>query len=198
MFILGMQIFIPPGTFITITTPTFMKLYGPYKGIFIHLIIVYFTEHISIFVTYYIGRNFWRVGDFLSRKIEYFDAFNSILRTKGAKIIFLLRLCLIIPYDVINYVVSTTDIPLFDYFIGNHGLFMDFIVSTYIGISISNVSNIDSKGSSFKQQIFIMILGAIVVGSIIYYVIKTAQTEFDRLLKEEGKKSTMFDCEKLS
>lgn len=120
------------------------------------------------------------------------------MRRKGAKIIFLLRLCLIVPYDVINYIVSTTDIPLFDYFIGNHGLLMDFIVSTYIGISISNVSSIDSKESGFKQQILVLILGAIAVGGIIYYVIKTAQSEFDRLLKEEGKRGTMFDCEKLS
>ena len=191
-----MQIFIPPGTFITITTPTFMKLYGPYKGIFIHMIIVYFTEHTAIFVTYYLGRNCWRVGEYLSKKIEYFDAFNRVVMTKGSKITFLLRLCLIIPYDVINYIMSTTDIPLFDYFIGNHGMIMDFIVSTYVGISISKVSNIDSKGSNIYQQIFVMIWGTALIALIIWYVIRTAQNEFDRLLKEEGKKKTMFDCEK--
>ena len=147
IFVIGMQIFIPPGTFIALTTPTFMKLYGGWQGIVFHFVIIYFAEHFSFMLTYFLGRNIWKIGHILSRNIKYFDVFNNILRVKGAKIIFLLRLCLIIPYDVINYIVSTTDIPLFDYFIGNHGMVMDFIVSTYIGVSVSKADwlNINNK-----------------------------------------------------
>jgi len=91
-FICGMQIFIPPGTFITCTTITFMKMFGNVEGILVHLVVVWFTEHIGIFVTYFIGRYFIRVGDILAKRLEYFDIFNKIVITKGTKITFLLRL----------------------------------------------------------------------------------------------------------
>ena len=91
-FIAGMQIFIPPGTFITCTTITFMKMFGNVEGIIIHLLIVVVIEHIGIFVTYFIGRYFIRIGDLLAKRMEYFEVFNKLVVTKGAKITFLLRM----------------------------------------------------------------------------------------------------------
>lgn len=91
-FIVGMQVFIPPGTFITCTTVTFMKMFGDVEGILVHLLIVFVIEHFAIFVTYFIGRYFIRVGDLLAKRMEYFDIFNKIVVTKGAKITFLLRM----------------------------------------------------------------------------------------------------------
>ena len=194
-----MQIFIPPGTFIALTTPTFMKIYGGWQGILFHFMVIYFAEHFAFFLTYFIGRNIWKIGSILTKHIKYFDAFNNILKTKGAKITFLLRLWLIIPYDVINYIISTTEIPLIDYFIGNHGMVMDFTVSTYIGISVSKVSSMNSQASNISSQILFMIFGTIIVFGIIWYVIRTAQNEFDRLVYEEGKrkKKTIYSSEKL-
>lgn len=92
LFICGMQIFIPPGTFITCTTMTFMKMFGNVEGILIHFCVVWVTEHIGIFVTYFIGRYFCRIGDILAQRIEHFDTFNHLVASKGAKITFLLRL----------------------------------------------------------------------------------------------------------
>lgn len=160
-FICGMQVFIPPGAFISFTTPTFMAMFGPCEGILLHFAIVFVTEHTGIFVTYFIGRYICRVGDFLARRLEYFDVFNSLVVTKGAKITFLIRLCLIVPYDVVNYVMSTTDISLKDYFIGNNGFIMDFIVSSYIGISVSNVASLDARSGDAFQQIMILSLGVV-------------------------------------
>ena len=65
---------------------------------------------------------------------------------------------------------------------------MDFIVSTYIGVSVSKVSSMNSGSSNLSSQILFMIFGTIIVFGIIWYVIRTAQNEFDRLVYEEGKK----------
>lgn len=63
---------------------------------------------------------------------------------------------------------STTDIKLWDYFIGNHGFFIDFIVSTYIGISISNISEIgQSKAANLYQQVLVIVIGIVIVLGVI-------------------------------
>lgn len=87
-----MQIFIPPGTFITFTTTTFMTIFGNYKGIFIHFVIIYFAEHTAMIITYFLGRHVCRIGDILAKRFEYFDVFNTLVVTKGARVTFLLRL----------------------------------------------------------------------------------------------------------
>lgn len=56
---------------------------------------------------------------------------------------------------------STTDVPLWDYFLGNNGFVLDFIISTYIGISLSNISSMDSHSKNFVQQIVFMGFGII-------------------------------------
>ena len=189
-FILGMQIFIPPGTFITCTTITFMKMFGNVEGILVHLVVVWFTEHIAIFVTYFLGRYFIRIGDLFAKRLEHFDIFNKIVITKGTKITFLLRLCLILPYDIVNYIMSTTDIPLWDYFLGNNGFLLDFVISTYIGISISKISSMDSGNNQFVNQIIFMGIGVIVMACILFFVVRIAKREFDQMIKSETYRKT--------
>ncbi|CAI2375605.1 unnamed protein product [Moneuplotes crassus] len=198
-FIIGMQVFIPPGTFITCTTITFMKMYGNVEGIFVHLILVIIIEHIGIFVTYFIGRYFIRIGDLLAKRMEYFDIFNKLVVTKGAKITFLLRMCLLIPYDIVNYIMSTTDIPLWDYFIGNHGFLIDFVISTYIGIFLSNLSKMDPDSKTFLTQITFMGFGVILTAIVLFLVIRMTKREFDQMIKNESiKKSGRITGPKLA
>ena len=198
-FIIGQQIFIPPGTFITFTTNTFMTIFGNYEGILVHFVIIYFSEHFAMILTYFIGKHMCGIGKILSKKIQYFDIFNALVVKKGAKITFLLRVCLILPYDVINYILSTTDIGLWDYFIGNHGFFIDFIVSTYIGISISNISGIGkTHAANIYQQIMLLIISLIIVFGVTCYIVKLAKKEFDGMIKAENNKKRMFNNPKLS
>jgi len=106
LFIVGLQVFIPPGAFIAIVTPTFMTLFGSWEGILIHFLVIYVAQHIAIMLTFFIGRYFSSVGKSLAKKIEYFEVFNSLVTTKGIRITILMRLCLVIPYSVINYIMS--------------------------------------------------------------------------------------------
>jgi uncharacterized membrane protein YdjX (TVP38/TMEM64 family) len=197
-FIVGMLVFIPPGAFIAVATSTFMNIFGNWQGILIHFMIIYVIEHLANFLSYFIGRNFSRIGENFARKLEYFDVFNNLVVKKGVRITFLMRACLIVPYSVINYVMSITDIGLLDFFIGNHGFIFDFIVSTYIGLSISNLSSIDTKTNDGYSQIIITVLGIAFVSGIIYYVVSLAKNEFNQMIMKEGLKKRLFTDSKYS
>lgn len=183
-FMLGHQIFIPPAAFVTVTTPTFMSLFGTFQGIFIHFLIIYVAEHSAFFISYYLGRYCCRIGEVLSKRVEHFDVFNNMVTTQGIKIVFLLRCTLVIPYTAINYILSITDVSLFDYFVGNHGFILDFIVATYVGVSLSSINSIDTKSDSMLAQIAPKAIGIIFVLGIILYVIRLAQKEFERMVKK--------------
>lgn len=159
-------------------------MYGNVNGIMIHFIIIYIAEHLGIFLSYYLGKHVLPIGDILAKRFEYFDVFNSLVSTQGIKITFLSRVCLVIPYAVINYIMPTTDIALWDYFIGNHGFILDFFVATYIGVSVDNITSIDSKSDGLIRQVFPMAVGIILVLGIILYVVKLAQREFERMVKK--------------
>lgn len=85
---------------------------------------------------------------------------------------------------------STTDIPLWDYFIGNNGFLIDFVLSTYIGISLSNLSSIDPDSNSFINQMISMGVGIILMGATLFFVIRITKKEFDQMIHEESYKKS--------
>mmetsp|Transcript_8999 Transcript_8999/g.10164 ORF Transcript_8999/g.10164 Transcript_8999/m.10164 type:complete len:96 (+) Transcript_8999:588-875(+) len=81
---------------------------------------------------------------------------------------------------------STTDIPLWDYFVGNNAFLLDFVISTYIGVSLSNLSNMDSESNSFIRQMVLMGAGIVVMAAVIFFVVRIAKREFDQMIKSES------------
>mmetsp|Transcript_36165 Transcript_36165/g.35766 ORF Transcript_36165/g.35766 Transcript_36165/m.35766 type:complete len:96 (+) Transcript_36165:595-882(+) len=94
---------------------------------------------------------------------------------------------------------STTDIPLWDYFIGNHGFLIDFVISTYIGIFLSNLSKMDPDSKTFLTQITFMGFGVILTAIVLFLVIRMTKREFDQMIKNESiKKSGRITGPKLA
>ncbi len=81
---------------------------------------------------------------------------------------------------------STTDIPLWDYFIGNFGFLIDFVISTYVGISLSSLSNVDPDSKSFINQLIFMGTGGVLMIAVLFFVVRIAKKEFDQMIEKES------------
>lgn len=184
MFVVLMVCMVPPGIMIALGSFTFVKMYGTLYGILLLAVVGYISEHGGIYATYYICRHGWSLGKTLSKKIKHFDVLNHLVKTRGIKITVLLRVVQVIPYTVINYMMSTTDISHWDYFIGNHAWVTDAIIYTYIGLSVKNISEI-GEGSISGWKILFAVLMIALLGSVFYYVIRAARKELDQMIKED-------------
>ena len=70
------------------------------------------------------------------------------IKKEGLKLMFLLRLSPIIPFNVLNYFMGVTGISVKDFLFGGLGMIPGTIVYVYIGTTLGNISDIASGGSS--------------------------------------------------
>ena len=57
-------------------------------------------------------------------------------------LIFLLRLCPVIPYNILNYLMGTTEIRFRDFVIGCIGMIPGIIVYIFIGTTFSDLASL--------------------------------------------------------
>lgn len=185
IFITIMVWLIPPGLLVALGAFTFVKMFGHLYGLLLLTLIVYICTHTGIHLTYYIGRYGCSIGNKLAKKYKHFDVLNHLVKTRGIKITVLLRFVQVIPYPIINYIMSVTDIPLWDYFIGNHAWVTDALIYTYLGLSMNSVSDV-FEGKTPMWKIGLIIFSMVWLVMILYYVIKRAQKELDQMIDEDG------------
>ena len=91
---------------------------------------------------------------------------------KGAKIIFLLRLTPLVPYNIANYLIGATSVKLLDFMIGNIGQIPEWAMVLYIG-------------NAFSKEIS-LIIGIWFGLIVLVYVGYLAKKEMEKELDEDG------------
>jgi uncharacterized membrane protein YdjX (TVP38/TMEM64 family) len=85
--------------------------------------------------------------DWVSKKaVDYpmIAAINSAIEEQGLKLILLLRLCPVIPFNILNYMMGITAMRIRDYMIGCTGMIPGTLVYVFIGTTISDIASIAS------------------------------------------------------
>ncbi|MCR6514714.1 MAG: TVP38/TMEM64 family protein [Clostridium sp.] len=109
-------------------------VFGPVKGFILTMIGFFITGTIAFFVSRYLGRNF--VEGFLGNKFMKLD---DNIEKNGFKILFLLRLPPILPYDPLSYACGLTKIKYKDFILASLlGVLPETICYSIIGKNISN------------------------------------------------------------
>lgn len=93
---------------------------------------------ISFFIGRYVLRQF--INDTFIEKVVLFKALDNSLKEKGFKLVVLLRLTPIFPYNIMNYIFSISSVSFSDYLLGCVGMFPMNMVYIYIGINLKSVS----------------------------------------------------------
>lgn len=66
-------------------------------------------------------------------------AIDSTMETRGLKLIILMRLSLLVPFNFSNYVLGISAVKYRDFMIGTLGLFPIVLFFVYIGTTMSNI-----------------------------------------------------------
>jgi uncharacterized membrane protein YdjX (TVP38/TMEM64 family) len=68
-----------------------------------------------------------------------FSALDKTLESNGIKLVFLMRMSLLVPYNISNLLFGATAIPFVHYLLGTIGVLPIIIFYVYLGTTMSNI-----------------------------------------------------------
>merc|ERR1712238_50679 len=118
-----------------------------WTGVLLGTIAVFIGASLGAIASFLLGRYLFRDGFVarLTKKYTVFEAIDNALAEKGFRIMVLLRLSPIIPFNVLNYVSGITAIKLFHYCIACFAMLPGTILYVFLGASAGSLSEIDGN-----------------------------------------------------
>jgi uncharacterized membrane protein YdjX (TVP38/TMEM64 family) len=125
------------------------------------------------------------VGRTLARKMveervakdPRFRAIDQAVAQQGFRIVFLIRLAPVFPFNVMNYAFGLTKVRFRDYLLASWiGMFPATAFNVYLGSLLSSLAELDSPGpkaSGLKQAFFYV--GLLATVAVVIYVTRTAK-----------------------
>jgi uncharacterized membrane protein YdjX (TVP38/TMEM64 family) len=116
---------------------------------------------IYVFVASTLGATFaFLIGRYLSRDrvVKYmqshpkFQALDRAVSQEGLKIVFLTRLCPLLPFNLLNYALGITQVSLKDYVLGSFGMVPGTILYVYSGSLVGDISAIGTATGCTSPQ----------------------------------------------
>jgi uncharacterized membrane protein YdjX (TVP38/TMEM64 family) len=141
-------------------------------------------------IAFWIGRNFAR--GWVSRQLEKYPKFEAIDRAvagQGFKIVALVRLSPLFPFNLLNYAFGITQVSLKDYVLGSVGMIPGTILYVYLGSLLGNIAMIGAKtGVSDPQtariQWITKIVGLVITIAVTAYITQIAKKALDESIGE--------------
>ncbi|MBE9222538.1 TVP38/TMEM64 family protein [Cyanobacterium stanieri LEGE 03274] len=114
-----------------------------------------------------LGRYFCR--NWVLRKLDQYPKIKAIKKAvtqEGWKIVLLMRLSPLFPFNLLNYLLGITDISFRDYFIGSLGIFPGVFAYVYLGSLAVDLSSVNQSYYSDNNDHHIMFLILRIIGLI--------------------------------
>jgi uncharacterized membrane protein YdjX (TVP38/TMEM64 family) len=179
-YVAGVVLFFPG---ILLTTAA-----GALYGVVIGTLIVSPASVLGATLAFVIARYFAR--DWVHRKLEQHPTFGAIDRAigkKGFRVILLLRLQPLLPFNLLNYALGLTGVSLRDYVIASFiGMFPATVLYVYLGSIVQNLTELlhgHLPASGLRNVLFWIGLAATIV--LVWYIGRIAR----KALKEELERS---------
>ncbi|PZO32948.1 MAG: TVP38/TMEM64 family protein [Shackletoniella antarctica] len=115
-----------------------------------------------------------------------FQVIDDAIARDGRKIIFLLRLSPVFPFNLLNYSLGLSQISLKDYVIGSVGMLPGTIMYVYLGSLVGNLATLGADSSQPPEaatvQWMIRIVGLIATVAVTLYVTRIARKALNEAL----------------
>ncbi|TVQ06428.1 MAG: TVP38/TMEM64 family protein [Leptolyngbya sp. DLM2.Bin27] len=115
-----------------------------------------------------------------------FQAIDDAIAHDGRKIIFLLRLSPVFPFNLLNYSLGLSQISLKDYVIGSVGMLPGTIMYVYLGSLAGNLATLGADSSqppeATRVQWTIRLVGLIATVAVTLYVTRIARRSLHQAL----------------
>ncbi|KAL6191112.1 hypothetical protein ACLB2K_037504 [Fragaria x ananassa] len=130
-----------------------------------------------------IGRSF-----VISRLKDYpqFRAVAIAIRKSGFKIVLLLRLVPLLPFNMLNYLLSVTPVPIGEYMLASWlGMMPITFALVYVGTTLKDLSDVTHGWGEFsKTRWAVIILGLVVSVILMFLVTRVAKAALEKALAE--------------
>jgi uncharacterized membrane protein YdjX (TVP38/TMEM64 family) len=142
---IAMVVLFLPTTFLTYGGAlAFTHCIGAVSSFILTTMLVVLANQIGGIIAFVLGRFFFRdwIRRKLTRKIKLFRAIDLGLKHNGFKLVFLMRITPIMPYNVFNYAMGVTSLRLKDFITGGLGMFPFTMINVYIGVQLNSLNDI--------------------------------------------------------
>lgn len=115
-----------------------------------------------------------------------FQAVAVAVERSGFKIVLLLRLVPLLPFNILNYLLSVTPVRLGEYILASWlGMMPITFALVYIGTTLKDLSDVTHGWGEISTTRWIFIASGFVISVILLaYITKVAKTSLDKALEE--------------
>ncbi|XP_062108451.1 uncharacterized protein LOC133819269 [Humulus lupulus] len=136
---------------------------------------------------FFLGRTIGK--SYVVSKLKDYPQFSSVaiaIRRSGFKIVLLLRLVPLLPFNMLNYLLSVTPVPLGEYMLASWlGMMPITLALVYVGTTLKDLSDVTHGWSEFsKTRWALIVLGFVVSVVLMICVTRVAKTALDKALAE--------------
>lgn len=141
-------------------------------------LVVFIGATLGATLAFLVGR--YMARGWVAKKIEgnqNFAAIDKAVGKEGLKIVTLLRLSPIFPFNVLNYGLGVTGVSLKDYFLGSVGMFPGTVMYVYLGSLAGNLATIGAGDAPSNPTVTwaIRIIGLIATVAVTVVVTRVAR-----------------------
>jgi uncharacterized membrane protein YdjX (TVP38/TMEM64 family) len=161
----------------------FADAFGLGPGLLLGTLAVFFGASAGAILSFLIGRFLLRGWvSRLTRKYTVFDALDKALAQNGFRIMALLRLSPIIPFNVLNYVAGVTAVGFWEYFWALLAILPGTTLYVFLGASAGSLTDSAGSGDSLTVTIVVIVTG------VFFGVLAVALTSY--YARQELKRAT--------
>ncbi|GMY16633.1 TVP38/TMEM64 family membrane protein slr0305-like isoform X2 [Fagus crenata] len=136
-----------------------------------------------------LGRTIGR--SYVNSKLQNYPKFQAVaiaIQTSGFKIVLLLRLVPLLPFNMLNYLLSVTPVPMGEYILASWlGMMPLTFALVYVGTTLKDLSDVTHGWNEFStiRWVFVALgFGISVILSV--YITKVAKASLDKALAENN------------
>ncbi|MBW4482378.1 MAG: TVP38/TMEM64 family protein [Tildeniella torsiva UHER 1998/13D] len=119
-----------------------------------------------------------------------FQAIDDAIAQDGRKIIFLLRLSPVFPFNLLNYSLGLSQISLKDYVVGTVGILPGTIMYVYLGSLVGTLATLGADSSQPPEaatvQWILRIVGLVATVAVTLYITRIARRALSEAIPEDS------------
>ncbi|KAF9605549.1 hypothetical protein IFM89_017568 [Coptis chinensis] len=143
-----------------------------------------------------LGRTIGR--SFVISKLKDYPQFQAVAiatQRSGFKIVLLLRLVPLLPFNIMNYLFSVTPVGLGEYMLASWlGMMPITITLVYVGTTFKDLSDVTHGwGQISTTRLVVMVLGFVISVVLMVCVTKVAKSSLDKALAENAEQGGLGD-----
>ncbi|KAJ8767547.1 hypothetical protein K2173_017616 [Erythroxylum novogranatense] len=155
---------------------------------------------VGAMAAFLLGRTIGR--SYVNSKLKDYPQFRSVaiaIERSGFKIVLLLRLVPLLPFNMLNYLLSVTPVSLGVYGLASWiGMMPITLALVYVGTTLKDLSDVTHGWSEFSTTRWAFIIMSLVISVVLmFWVTKVAKSALDKALAESEDLGANLDSSQL-